>query len=245
MAKRKKKASRSPGSGWIVFALGLLVLLVLFAIEYPKIKQALDKTDFIGLVSRRFAPSAQASPASPAPQGPASSPAPAPSSPAPDPAAPPQGSSSEKPGSAAQDQETARTVTLYFLKIEEDGLISTREVKRRIAPTESPLTDTIRTLLEGPSEAEIRTGLVSLIPRDTRLRGIVVRGSTAIVDFSEQFMYNRYGSEGFASQLKQIVYTATVFPSVQDVQILVEGKERDYLGGEGVFIGKPLSRNSF
>jgi len=58
-------------------------------------------------------------------------------------------------------------------------------------------------------------------------------------------MYNHYGIEGYAGQLKQVVYTATAFPTVQDVQILIEGSKRDYLGGEGVFIGKPLSRNSF
>ena len=58
-------------------------------------------------------------------------------------------------------------------------------------------------------------------------------------------MYNRFGIEGYAGQLKQVVYTATTFPTVQDVQILIEGETRDYLGGEGVFIGRPLSRNSF
>lgn len=220
-----------------MLALGLLVLLVVFAIEYPNIKQALDKTDFIGLVSKRLAPRTKPQTTLPSsttiPASPPQSVSPSPRSP------------SGFPGIPGQDQESVRTVILYFLKIEDDGLISTREVKRRIASTESPLTDTIQTLLSGPSEAEIRSGLVSLIPHGTKLRSIVVRGSTAIIDFNESFMYNRYGSEGFASQLKQVVYTATVFPSVQDVQILVEGKERDYLGGEGVYIGKPLSRNSF
>jgi spore germination protein GerM len=58
-------------------------------------------------------------------------------------------------------------------------------------------------------------------------------------------MYNHYGIEGYAGQLKQIVFTATAFPNVQDVQILIEGEKHDYLGGEGVFIGSPLSRSSF
>jgi len=58
-------------------------------------------------------------------------------------------------------------------------------------------------------------------------------------------MYNRYGIEGYAGQLKQIVYTATNFSTVKDVQILIEGQPRDYLGGDGVYIGKPLSRASF
>ena len=118
-------------------------------------------------------------------------------------------------------------------------------MRRSIVSVDSPLADAIKALISGPSEAEIRSGLVSLVPRGTKLLGIVLRGSTAVIDLSESFMYNRYGSEGFGAQLKQIVYTATAFASVQDVQILVEGKARDYLGGEGIYIGKPLSRNSF
>lgn len=111
--------------------------------------------------------------------------------------------------------------------------------------SDSPLTDALSALLSGPSEGEIRSGLVSLIPRGTKLKSVTVRGSTALVDLGDGFMYNRYGPEGYGAQLKQIVYTATSFPSVQDVQILIDGQRKDYLGGEGVFIGKPLSRNSF
>jgi spore germination protein GerM len=40
------------------------------------------------------------------------------------------------------------------------------------------------------------------------------------------------------------VYTATAFASIQDVQILIDGKNRPYLGGEGVYIGGSLSRYS-
>lgn len=138
-----------------------------------------------------------------------------------------------------------RQANLFFVKIEDDGVISRREVKRMIPVSDSPLADAINALIAGPSEGEIRSGLVSLVPRGTKLLGITLRGSTAIIDLSDAFMYNHYGIEGFSAQLKQIVYTATSFLSVQDVQILVDGKARDYLGGEGVYIGKPLSRNSF
>ncbi|MEN6399328.1 MAG: GerMN domain-containing protein [Rectinema sp.] len=143
-----------------------------------------------------------------------------------------------------QTQET-RSVSLFFMKIEDDGTISSHEVKRTIAASDAPLNDAIKTLIAGPNEAEIRNKLVSLIPKGTVLRGVNMRGSTALIDLSDAFMYNKYGIEGYTAQLKQIVYTATAFPSVHDVQILIEGKTRDYLGGEGVYIGKPLSRNSF
>jgi spore germination protein GerM len=139
----------------------------------------------------------------------------------------------------------SRQASLYFMKIEEDGVISSHEVRRMVAVSDSPLTDALSALLAGPSEGEIRSGLVSLVPRGTKLKSVSVRGSTALIDLGDTFMYNRYGPEGYQAQLKQIVYTATSFPSVQDVQILIDGQRKDYLGGEGVFIGKPLSRNSF
>jgi germination protein M len=72
-----------------------------------------------------------------------------------------------------------------------------------------------------------------------------VRDGTAFLNFNEAFMYNKYGIEGYAGQLRQIVYSATAFSTVRDVQILIEGRVVDYLGGEGVYIGKPLSRTSF
>ena len=120
-----------------------------------------------------------------------------------------------------------------------------QEVKRSIAASDSPLLDSLDALLKGPSEDEIRKKLISLVPQGTKLLSVQVRGSTAFLNFNEAFMYNHYGIEGYAGQLKQVVYTATSFPTVQDVQILVEGQKHDYLGGEGVYIGTPLSRNSF
>jgi germination protein M len=260
MASRKKKTSPSTNIGCLVLLLGGIVLALVFAIKFPDIKLALEKTKFLDLIAQKLtttktikapeilppvAPSTVTTAGkqpSPTPGGKNAVPSTVQtiSKPEPVPAAP------EPAAIAPATPGTARQASLYFVSISEDGsTISSREVKRSVASTDSPLTDAIKALIAGPSEAEIRSGLVSLLPHGTKLRGIVVRGSTATIDLSEAFMYNRYGSEGFSAQLRQIVYTATSFPSVQDVQILVEGKARDYLGGEGIFIGKPLSRNSF
>jgi spore germination protein GerM len=40
----------------------------------------------------------------------------------------------------------------------------------------------------------------------------------------------------------QIVYTATQFPKVSSVQLLIGGRRVDTLGGEGLLIGAPLHR---
>lgn len=84
--------------------------------------------------------------------------------------------------------------------------------------------------------------MVSLIPSGTRILSATVRGNTAYINFSEDFQYNTYGVEGYAAQLKQIVWTATEFPNVENVQILIEGRRVDYLG-EGIWIGSPLNRD--
>jgi spore germination protein GerM len=72
-----------------------------------------------------------------------------------------------------------------------------------------------------------------------------MRGTTAIVNMNEAFMFNSLGVDGYTGQLKQMVWTCTVFPTVHDVQFLIEGKKLDYLGGESVYIGLPLARNSW
>jgi len=146
---------------------------------------------------------------------------------------------------AAAKPVPTRQAQLFFVRIDDDGIIVRVEVKRAVPASDSPLSDSLGALLKGPTEDELRRKLISLVPAGTRLLGAQVRGSTAFLNFSEEFMYNHYGIEGYAGQLKQIVYTATAFPTVQDVQILIEGERHDYLGGEGVYIGRPLSRNSF
>jgi spore germination protein GerM len=105
--------------------------------------------------------------------------------------------------------------------------------------------DVLQALLQGPSAEEQRQGLISLIPPGTRIlsRTTTVRGNTAYINFSEDFMFNTYGVEGYAAQLRQIVWTVTEFSNVKDVQILVEGRRVDYLG-EGIWIGSPIGRDT-
>ncbi|GHV96436.1 hypothetical protein AGMMS50293_27560 [Spirochaetia bacterium] len=127
--------------------------------------------------------------------------------------------------------------------MDKDGVILRTRVTRKITVSESPMQDALNALLAGPTAEEKRRGLVSLIPQNTRILSATVRGATAYISFSEDFQYNTYGVEGYAAQLNQIVWTATEFSSVQDVQILIEGRRVDYLG-EGIWIGSPIGRGA-
>jgi spore germination protein GerM len=104
--------------------------------------------------------------------------------------------------------------------------------------------DALNAIFAGPTAEEVSRGILNLIPQNTRILSAVVRGNTAYISFSEDFLFNTFGVEGYVAQLRQIVWTVTEFPNVNDVQILIEGRRMDYLG-DGIWIGSPISRQSF
>ena len=132
---------------------------------------------------------------------------------------------------------------IYFTMVERDGQILPSRVSRTLEVSDSPMQDALNALLAGPSAEEINSGLRNLIPQNTRILSAFIRGSTAYINFSEDFQFNTYGVEGHAAQVRQIVWTATEFPTVRDVQILIEGRRVDFLG-EGIWIGSPIDRHA-
>jgi spore germination protein GerM len=145
--------------------------------------------------------------------------------------------SSEKPAE--------RKARLYFAVVDPDGKLLLKSVIRSIPASDSPLRDTLRSLLKGPTAQELNLGLISMIPPDANLRSVIMQGDTAVIDFSESFRFNAQGIDAMDAQLRQVVYAATEFPSVKSVQIRIEGKTVRYLDSEGVRIDEPLSRTSF
>ena len=138
-----------------------------------------------------------------------------------------------------------RNARLYFIDVDDQGVIRMKAVLRPVYYIDSPLTETINTLISGLLPSELNKELITLIPEDTKLLSVTVDGGTAYLDFNEAFRFNTLGSEGLKAQLQQIVFTTTEFSTVKNVQILIEGEKQDYLGPEGVYIGTPLNRNSF
>lgn len=148
----------------------------------------------------------------------------------------------ETPKPAAQ----MMNVKLFFVQVDSDGNVNRKNITRSIEKNDSPLTSTIRALLNGPTESE--KNCMSLIPEGTRLLGASVRDGIAALNFSEEFEFNSVGAEGYRAQLMQIVFTATEFATVESVQFLIEGKRKEYIGsGEDVWmwIGSPYTRSNF
>lgn len=141
--------------------------------------------------------------------------------------------------------ETTRTTTLFFIRVTDDGRILAEPVQRRIRFSGGPLTHTINALIDGPNAEDLNRGLLSLIPQGTELLSARVSDGVAFLNFNEAFRFNTMGLEGYLAQMQQIVHTATVFSTVDAVQILIEGEVVEYLGGDGVFVGSPLTPADF
>ena len=143
-----------------------------------------------------------------------------------------------------QIQSTFRDSALYFVFFSSNGDIKLNKINRMVKVAGSPLQAVMDVLLEGVNTDEINQGYLSLIPPGSKLRSIRVSDGIATMDFSEEFMFNTFGPEGMKNQLKQIIYTATEFPTVKAVQFLIDGKKVDYIS-EGIRTQEPLTKNSF
>ncbi len=141
-------------------------------------------------------------------------------------------------------EKNMRTSTLYFVNLNNESEIILQGIMRPIYYNDSPLTETLTALLSGLTSSELNKGLLSLIPTGTEIRGITVSNMTATIDFNEALSFNNFGREGLEAELKQIVFTATEFSTVDKVQILINGQKKQFLSTEGVFIGEPLTRAS-
>ena len=114
-----------------------------------------------------------------------------------------------------------------------------RPVIREVQEVASPQV-ALDELLAGPKPAE---GLISPIPPGTRVLGLQVKDGLATVDFSEEIHNNFNGGAAMESLLlDSIVYTLTEFDTIDQVQILVEGKVIESIGGH-VLSNRPLRKD--
>jgi len=188
-------------------------------------------------------PPAEKPPTKPPAQPPAQKP---PAKPPEQPATPPrtQQPAAQPPAQPATQPERkppeTRDRTVYFMR---DGgsELTLAKVNRKLAVSDSPLIDCVNALLAGPTTEEKNRGLASFIPPNTRLLSARVVNNTVHLNFNEAFRYNTSGREGSAAQLQQIVWTATEFPNVNNVQIEIDGKIVDFLV-EGIMIRTPIGR---
>lgn len=119
-------------------------------------------------------------------------------------------------------------VNVYWLR---DTLLA---AGGRVVPTPAVATAAIEELLAGPNTLESEIGMVSGVPPGTELRSIVIADGVATIDFSNEFEASGLGTAGEIGLVAQVVFTLTQFPTVDSVNITIEGEERDAILSHGL-----------
>ena len=133
-----------------------------------------------------------------------------------------------KTADSAGEKALTKTVTLFF--VSDDDLLhkETREITA--GPTEADEAERALAELIRGSEA----GLVSPLPPGTRVRQVfIAKDGLATVDFSRDIAENfSYGSTSELAAVYSVVNTLVYnFKPIKKVVLLVEGAERETLGG--------------
>jgi germination protein M len=132
--------------------------------------------------------------------------------------------------------ETTRDVTLYFASPDASTVVPE---SRQIRSSEGVL-DNMRSVLEALVSGPTGTG-VATIPPSVRVLGAYIYDKTAYVDFSKEIVEDFTGGTAAEYMLiASIVQTICgSFPEVMAVQILVEGREIETVGGH-LSVARPL-----
>ncbi|MEG4091975.1 GerMN domain-containing protein [Microcoleus sp. Pol12B4] len=139
-------------------------------------------------------------------------------------------------------QTGVQTVQVYWVKDASgkfEGIPTKVAVKQADKP-DAALQAAFNSLLAGPKDGTVS----SEIPKGTKLRGLSVKNDGVYVDLSAEFTSGG-GSNSMTGRLGQVIYTATSLQPNTKVWISVEGKPLELLGGEGLEVAQPSTRQSF
>lgn len=97
-----------------------------------------------------------------------------------------------------------------------------------------------KSLLTGPANPAFAT----TIPKGTKLRKLSLEADGVHVDLSKEFTAGG-GSASMTGRVAQVIYTASSLDPAAKVWLEVEGTPLEVLGGEGLMLDQPLTRENF
>lgn len=144
-------------------------------------------------------------------------------------------SSGEAAAGSAKVGESAKVPVVIYLARE--GKLE--PVLRSVAgPEEQCPLAAVQALVAGPTAVEKQRGFGAVLPASTRVLGVKVAGSMAVVDLSREVV-TRAGEVGPSSTteglaLNALYFTLVQFRGVEKVRVLVEGKSRGIVDGRRI-----------
>jgi hypothetical protein len=153
-------------------------------------------------------------------------------------------------GLQARTPPPTMAVAPYFF-IDEDGHSGRSgpflaPVHRTVAESVAVATESMETLLEGPTgdEATSIPEISTAIPDGTTLNSVTIEDGVATVDVSGEFAAEE-ASESASARVAQVVFTVTRFPTVDSVSLLQDGTPVSIRTDNGNVVSRPVTRGDF
>jgi spore germination protein GerM len=144
-----------------------------------------------------------------------------------------------QPSTTQPEQE--QTPNVYWLKPRGESVdLVPQPIQIAATQPDQVLEKAFQALLAGPTEGTDST----TIPQETKLLGVKTENDEVRVNLSGDFTTGG-GTTSMIARIGQVVYTATTINPKAKVYIDIEGEQLDVLGGEGVELQQPLTRESF
>lgn len=99
--------------------------------------------------------------------------------------------------------------------------------------------NSIAILLKGPLISETKKGVYSEIPANVDLISVKRTDKDVIVNLSSNFG-NGGGTKSITDRVAQVSKTVKIHEPGKNIFLYINGKEVEYLGGDGVYIKQPL-----
>ncbi|WAZ71748.1 GerMN domain-containing protein [Borrelia miyamotoi] len=115
-----------------------------------------------------------------------------------------------------------KTVKLYFIKVTSEGHFLKQGIKRNIQYDKNILEETLKALINGPNEYELKNNFLSLIPINTKILNLSINNGIAHINLSKEFYENSFGIEGTINQIKQIILTCLEIQGINGITLKIE-----------------------
>ncbi len=113
-------------------------------------------------------------------------------------------------------------IKLYFIKVTPEGYFLRQTVKRAIYYDKNILEETLKSLIKGPNEYELKNNFLSLIPIKTKLLSLSLSEGIAKINLSKEFYENSFGIEGIINQIAQITLTCIEIKGISGIILTIE-----------------------
>ena len=149
---------------------------------------------------------------------------------------------SPEPSTPSAAPTIQTNAALYWVRDtgEDFELVPMEVLVRDTKDPEVVLATAFNRLLSGSPE----TNTFTSIPEGTQLLNIAVEDDGIYLNLSKDFTTGG-GSSSMISRVGQVIYTATSLESDAKVWLYVEGEPLELLGGEGLEVPQPTTRDNF